>query len=83
MSNEAAIHEMSPGSAGPDGSPPASRGYYAINTDGYIVLVAPGSSLPANLRLATAAEVSRARQLANPITEAPPVADAWVADGGV
>ena len=60
-----------------------SSGYYAVKTDGHIALVAPNSPLTASMRLATAAEVARARQMANPPTEAPPVADAWAPDEGV
>ena len=45
---------------------------YAIDPGGRLVLVA---AVPSTHRLATDAEFSRAKQLANPPTEAPPVSD--------
>lgn len=72
------IHEMKPGADGV----PVSIGYYAVNTDGHLVLIT-SKPLATSQRLATAAEVAFARRLANPPTEAPPIADAWTPDEGV
>lgn len=71
------IHEMKPGADGAS----VSIGYYAVNTDGHLVLVV-NAPLTTTQRLATAAEVARARQLASPPTEAPPIADAWTPNDG-